>query len=107
MRDGVDGKRLSSKHSKSFAESCEPLLVLDPDGHARLKARRLSRRVEAQAERVAVMIANDPFGLPGGERSERPQFGDAGFDRAGGTIAHHARRISDRETIEMIFAHIE
>lgn len=53
------------------------------------------------------MIANDALGLPGGERSERPQFGDGGFDHASAAISHHARRFSHRETVEMILAHIE
>src|ERR1700692_754657 len=81
--------------------------MLDPNSHARLKVSRLSLWIEAQAKRVAVMIPNYPFGLPGGERSERPQFGDDGFDRALGAVPHYARGISHRETIEVIFAHIE
>jgi len=31
------------------------------------------------------MIPNNPLGLPGGECSERPQFGDDGFGRPIGT----------------------
>src|SRR5258708_9896304 len=81
--------------------------MLDPNSHARLKVSRPSLWIEAQAKRVAVMIPNYPLCLPGGERSERPQFGDDGFDRALGAVPHHARRISHRETIEVIFAHIE
>src|SRR3954467_11711187 len=82
-------------------------LVLDPNSHAGLKACQFPLRGEAQAKRVAVVIANDPLGLPGGERSERSQFGDDGFGRAIGAVPHHARRFSHRETIEIIFAHIE
>jgi hypothetical protein len=60
------------------------LLVLDPNSHARLKACRLSPRVEAQAKRVAVMIPNNPLGLPRSERSERSQSGDReNFKRVG------------------------
>jgi hypothetical protein len=47
-------------------------LMLDPNTHARLKVCRLSVRVKAQAKRVAVMVPDDPLGLPGSERSERP-----------------------------------
>src|SRR5580704_2292941 len=54
-------------------------LVLDPDSHARFKPCRLSFRVEPQAKRAAVVISNNPLGLPGGERSERLQFGDDGL----------------------------
>ncbi|MEA2913517.1 MAG: hypothetical protein QOJ15_5598 [Bradyrhizobium sp.] len=39
--------------------------MFDPDGRTRFKAFRFSLRVEAQAERVAVIIANNPLGLPG------------------------------------------
>src|SRR3981189_2382679 len=82
-------------------------LVFDPDGHTRLKACGIFLRVEAQAKRVAIMIPDDAFGLPGRERSERPQFGDGALDRAGSAISHHARGFSHRETIEMILADIE
>src|ERR1700730_1539093 len=93
--------------SLSQIEHRELSLVLDLNSHARLKAYRRSLRIEAQAKRVAVMIPNHPLGLPGGERSERPQFGDDGFDRAIGAAAHHAHGFSDRETTEMVFAYIE
>ncbi len=82
-------------------------LVLDPNRHTRLEACRLSLRVEAQAKRVAVMIPNNPLGLPGGERSERPQFGDDAFDRAISTVPLCVHCFSDREVTEMVFAHIE
>src|ERR1700720_3980007 len=78
--------------------------MLDPNSNARLKAYRRSIRVEPQAKRVAVMIPYNPLGLPGGECSERPQFGDDGFDRAIGTVPHHAHRFPDRETTEIVFA---
>src|SRR5712671_6050174 len=91
---------------RGMSRQCSSL-VLDPNRHTRLEACRLSLRVEAQAKRVAVMIANHPLGLPGGERSERPQFGDDGLDRAIGAVPHHAHCFSDHETTEMIFAYIE
>src|SRR5438105_15509197 len=81
--------------------------MFDPDGRTWLKAFRFSLRVDAQAQRVAVMIANHPFGLPGGKASEWPQVGDDGFGGAIGTVPHHARCFSDPETIEVVFAHIE
>src|ERR1700686_687979 len=84
-----------------------PSLVLDPNSHARIEACGLSLRVEAQAQRIAVMIANNPLGLPGGKDPERPQFGDDAFDRAIGTVPHHAHRFSHRETTEMVFTYIE
>src|SRR6266403_1109620 len=84
-----------------------PSLMLDPNGHARLEACGLALRVEAQAQRIAVMIANNPLGLPGGKDPERPQFGDDAFDRAIGTVPLHAHCFSDSETTEIVFAGIE
>src|ERR1700746_599733 len=81
--------------------------MLDPDRHARLEACRLSLRVEAQAQGIAVMIADHPLGLPGGEDPERLQFGDDGFGRTIGTVPHHARCFPDRKTTEMVFTDIE
>jgi Protein of unknown function (DUF433) len=63
---------VTREHVFAFLEESEGvLLTLDPDAHAGLEACRFFLRVEAQAQRVAVMIANDPLGLPGGEHSER------------------------------------
>src|SRR6266436_9337115 len=84
-----------------------PSLMLDPNGHTRLEACRLPLRIDAQAQRIAVMIANNPLGLPGGKDAERPQFGDDAFDRAIGTVPHHAHCFSDSETTEIVFAGIE
>src|SRR5262245_59628029 len=53
------------------------------------------------------MIPNHPLSLPGGKDTEGPQFGDSAFDRAIVTIPSHARCCSDRETTEIVFAHIE
>jgi len=79
----------------------------DPDCHARLEARRLSLRVKAQAQRVAVMIPDNPLGLPGGESPEGRSSvmtvltaPPAPF-RATLTVAPIVR------TTEMVFAYIE
>src|SRR5450755_2445454 len=53
------------------------------------------------------MIPNYPLGLPGGECSEGPKFGDDGFYRALGAAPHRGHRFSYRETTEMVFADIE
>jgi len=52
------------------------------------------------------MIPNDPLGLPGGERSERPQFGDDGLVRHRCGSASRFAVLPSRDG-EMIFAHIE
>jgi hypothetical protein len=56
---------------------------------------------------VAVMITNNPLGLPRSKNFERPQFRDDGFGPTVSAVQHHARRFSHRETIEKVFAHIE
>jgi hypothetical protein len=47
--------------------------MLDPNSHTWFEACGLSLRVEAQAQRIAVMITNNPLGLPGSKDPERPQ----------------------------------
>jgi hypothetical protein len=46
-------------------------------------------RVETQAQRIAVMIANDTLGLPGCENSEGTQFGDGTLGDALGALSRH------------------
>src|SRR5215471_1162058 len=84
-----------------------PASILDPNRHARLEIRRLSLRIETQAQRVAIMIADYPLGLPGGEGAERPQFGDDSFDRGLCAVSHHIHCLSNRKTAEMVFARVE
>ena len=54
------------------------------------KRGRIALRIEAQAQRVAIVIADRALGLPGRERPERPQLGDDGRRRL--ARARHARR---------------
>jgi hypothetical protein len=42
---------------------CAKLLVLDPNSHTRVEVGRLSKWVEAQAQRIAVMIADHPLAV--------------------------------------------
>jgi hypothetical protein len=56
-------------------------LLCDPDRHAWLEHYNTSLRVKSQAQRVAVVIADHPLGLPGGEGPKRPRLGDDGFGR--------------------------
>jgi hypothetical protein len=72
-------------------------LKRDPNSHTWLNACRAPLRVETQAQRIAVVIANNPLGLPGGKDSEWPQFGHDRFHRAVGTVPHHAPGFSRRE----------
>ena len=39
-------------------------LALEPDRHARLEIRRIAFRIEAYAERAAIVIADRALGLP-------------------------------------------
>jgi hypothetical protein len=47
----------------------------EPDGHPGFEFGRITFGIEAQAQRVAVVIADSALGLPGGKDPERPQFG--------------------------------
>src|SRR5262245_8627290 len=52
---------------------------IEPHRHAGLEAGRITPQIEAQAQRIAVVIANRTLGLPGRESAERTQFGDQGW----------------------------
>ena len=71
------------------------LSTRDPDSHARLEACRFNLWVDAQAQRIAVVIANDPLGLPCGKRPEWPQFSDDALERAIGSIATNVDCFAD------------
>src|SRR4029077_5773022 len=47
-----------------------------PDRHAGFDPARIALRIEAQPERVAIVIADRALGLPGRESAERSQLGD-------------------------------
>jgi hypothetical protein len=53
-------------------------LALEPDRHTGLEARRIAYRIEAHAERVAVMIADSTLGLPSRKRAKRRKLGNYG-----------------------------
>src|SRR5215510_512278 len=56
--------------------SCNLRSRIEPDRHAWLEAGRITLQIEAQAQRIAVVIANRTLGLPGRERPQRPQLCD-------------------------------
>src|SRR4029434_3448186 len=49
---------------------------IEPDRHAWLESGWITLQIEAQAQCIAVMIANSALGLPGRERAQRAQLGD-------------------------------
>jgi hypothetical protein len=57
-------------------------LIIDsavkPHGHSWLKFRHIALRIEAQAQRIAIVIADRALGLPGRERPERQELSDDG-----------------------------
>ncbi|GCC44034.1 hypothetical protein chiPu_0028186, partial [Chiloscyllium punctatum] len=81
--------------------------AFDPDAHAGFETFCGAGGVEAQPQRVAVVIADHALGLPGGEHAERPQLGDEGLGRAAAGIAVDVHGASDRKTVEMVLAHVE
>src|SRR5215510_9462865 len=50
--------------------------AIEPDRHAGLELRRIALRIEAQAKRIAIVIADRTLGLPRCEGSERSKLGD-------------------------------
>src|SRR5262249_61961402 len=52
---------------------------IEPDQHARIEAAWIALPIEAQAQRVAVEIANPALGLPGRGRGHRTQLRAPGW----------------------------
>src|SRR5580692_2722279 len=86
---------------------CGTLSTLDPDCHAWLKACWIPLRIKPYAQGTAVVIANDPLGLPRRKCAERPQLRNKAFCRAGAATARDVNRFSDCKTTEVIFTGIE
>src|SRR5262245_33397811 len=82
-------------------------LAIEPDRHAGFEPDDIALRVEPQAQRVAIMVADRTLRLPSGERSKRHELGDD--SRRGVTHArpHNADLRSDRETAQPIFPHVK
>src|SRR5262245_63554628 len=79
-RDLLDLQRSREAALCSSVEIC-PFLALsdqgsDPDRNAWFEAGRITLQIEAQAERIAIVIANGTLGLPSRERAQRAQLGD-------------------------------
>src|SRR5215471_7378873 len=84
-----------------------PRLAIEPDRHAGFKPGGIALRVEPQAQRVAIMVADRTLRLPSGERSKRHELGDdsrRGFAHA---RPHNTVLCSDRETAQPIFSHVK
>jgi len=64
-------------------------------------------RVEPQAQRVAVVVADRALGLPGGEGAERRELGDEGRRRCTRPRSADVDLRSDREAVQQILPHIE
>src|SRR6516165_1440219 len=58
---------LDDGRSNPEIDSCQDRLALKPDRRARLEARLIAFRIETQAERAPIMIADCTLGLPGRE----------------------------------------
>src|SRR5262245_53285235 len=89
----------------------EPAVVAsstrNPDRHARLDVARIASRIEAQPQRIAIVIADRALGLPGREGTEWPHFGDDGRYRLARTRTGDLDRRPNRETVEQVLACIE
>ena len=80
--------------------------AIEPDGHARLESSRSTLWVEAQAQRVAIVIADCALGLPGREGAKRPQLGNDGRGCRARARVRDLDRGTDREAGEEIFADV-
>jgi len=81
-------------------------LALEPDRHTRFEACRITFRVEAYAQRAAVMIADRTFGLPGRKRAKRRELGDCGGVRFSSRQCD-LNLVAHREPMEHVLACIE
>jgi len=79
----------------------------NPYRHAGLEARGIALRIESQAQRAAVVIADDPLGLPGGKDAERLHLGDDRLDRVGSAASCDIDRAADRKAAEFVLACVE
>src|SRR5262252_3788051 len=52
--------------------------AIEPDRHTGLEPGRITLRIEAQAHRIAIVIADRALRLPGRERPDWPKLGDSG-----------------------------
>jgi hypothetical protein len=52
--------------------------AIEPDRHAGFEAARITLRIEAQAQRIEIVVADRALGLPGREWPEWQQLGDDG-----------------------------
>ena len=55
------------------------MTAIEPDRHAGLEPGPIALRIEAQAQRIAIVIADRALSLPGRERPDRLKFGDDGW----------------------------
>jgi hypothetical protein len=50
--------------------------AIEPDGHAGLESGRIALWIEAQAQRIAVVVADCALGLPSGKGPQRQELSD-------------------------------
>src|SRR5262249_298388 len=87
--------------------SCNLRSSIEPDRHAWFEAVRMPLQIEAQAQRIAIVIANGTLGLPSRERAERAQLGDQSWRLLHRARPPHIDACADREAVQQIFARIE
>src|SRR5215471_11609725 len=82
-------------------------LATDPDRHAGFEPSWITLWIKTQAQCVAIVIANCPFGLPGCERPERRQLGNERGRGLGPPCLYDVDLRSHREAMQHIFAGVE
>src|SRR5262245_17022847 len=81
--------------------------AMEPNRHAGLEAARITLRIEPQAQRIAVVIADRALGLPGRERSERHELGDNRGRQLACTRACRVDPGADGEAVQRVFPGVE
>ena len=62
---------LIGNNREIFSIPCNFRSRIEPDRHAWFEAGRITSQIEAQAQRIAIVIANGTLGLPSRERAQR------------------------------------
>jgi hypothetical protein len=74
MSQGWERRILARRLDQTQRASRLRFLTREPDRHAGFQFGRIALRVETQTQRIAIVVADGPLGLPGRERPEGYEF---------------------------------
>src|SRR4051794_19585892 len=99
-------RRRPQNKSVSSGQYAASRVSRKPNGHSRVKFFIPGKGIKPQPEAVEIMVADGAGGTPCGELSQRPQFGDAGLDRAA-IVGGERNRPAHRHPAQGVFAKSE